>query len=277
MKRALALTALLACGGSAFGFADPAFRETKVPFKSGAFLIVRAPVGTEKPRPADEPNGFPSLVWFHGGGLTKGHAGHGVFGGDLHLIQVLVEYRLMSPSNSVRAAECIHDAAEAIAWTLDHIAEYGGDPRRVYVSGHSAGGYLTMITGMDPRHLAAFGHRPTDLAGLIPISGQATKHFNVRNFEGDTRSQYFPVIDDLAPLAHVTNAIPPMLVVCGQPPHEWKGRAEENRFLVATLNALGDDKAWYVEAPGCDHGTVGEVAEVYVRDFIRGRFVPAQR
>ena len=50
-------------------------------------------------------------------------------------------------------------AAAAVAWTLRHIGEYGGDSNKVFVSGMSAGGYLTMMVGMDSKWLAAHGVR----------------------------------------------------------------------------------------------------------------------
>ena len=162
-------------------------------FPTGASLVVR---GERGQTPA------PVLVWFHGGGLSSGR-GHFISLTDPGIMQVAVDYRLMQKDGSVRAEDCIDDAAQAVAWTLENAASFGGDPKKVFVSGHSAGGYLTMMVGMDPRWLAKTGHRIDELAGLIPVSGQATKHFNVRKYAGDNDAQYLPKIDDLAPLAHV--------------------------------------------------------------------------
>ena len=164
---------------SAFALSD-AMAESKV-VKDIAYadrtecrLDVRFPVG--------ETN-FPTVVWFHGGGLTGGGR-HFVPLTDEKIAQVAVGYRLLG-KGAARGEDCIEDAAAAVAWTLRHIGEYGGDSNKVFVSGMSAGGYLTMMVGMDSKWLAAHGVRNTDLAGLVPISGQATKHFNVRKFSGD--------------------------------------------------------------------------------------------
>ena len=257
----LALAA--ACGASAW--AEPVCVTNRFP--TGASLVVRGERG---------PTSAPVLVWFHGGGLSSGR-GHFIDLTDSGIVQVAVDYRLMKKDGSVRAEDCIDDAAQAVAWTLENAASFGGDPKKVYVSGHSAGGYLTMMVGMDPRWLAKAGHRIDELAGLIPVSGQATKHFNVRKCAGDADAQYLPKIDGLAPLAHVTNAVPPILSVCGQPPYEWPCRAEENRLMIASLVALGHKRAWYVETPGCNHGTVLTAAYPYICDFIRGKFIPAIR
>lgn len=259
----IVLPLALVCGGRVF--ADPVSVTNRL--ASGASVIVRGECAETS---------APVLVWLHGGGLTGGTASF-VALNDPGICQVTVDYRLMKKDGSVRASDCIDDAAAAVAWTLENAATFGGDPKKVFVSGHSAGAYLTMMVGMDPRWLAKFGHRQDEVAGLIPVSGQATKHFNVRKYAGDVDAQYLPKIDDLAPLAHVTNAIPPILSICGQPPYEWPCRAEENRLLIASLVALGHENAWYVEAPGCTHGTVQAASCPYIRDFIRGKFAPAGR
>lgn len=214
--------------------------------------------------------GFPTVVWFHGGGLTGGRRRYIPLQSPL-IAQVAADYRLMNPTNGVQGVDCIRDAAAAVTWTLKNVAAAGGDSRRVYVAGKSAGGYLTMMVGMDPKYLGEHGFKLKDLAGLIPVSGQATKHFNVRKFSGDTDPQWVPKIDGLAPLAHVSSDIPPILSICGQPPYEWKCRAEENRLLIASCVALGHKSARYVEAPLCDHGRVSPASYPYVEMFVLGK------
>lgn len=223
-------------------------------------LDVRVPVG--------ETN-FPTVVWLHGGGLTGG-ARHFIPLSDGKIAQVSAEYRLLG-KDATCGEDCIEDAAAAVAWTFAHIAEYGGDPSKIYLCGKSAGAYLSMMVGMDGKWLATHGLSNRDLAGIVAVSGQASKHFNVRKFSGDDDPQYLPKIDDLAPLAHVSKDIPPFVSVCGEPPYEWKCRAEENRFLVATLIALGHPFARYIECPLCDHGRVDKPAWGYIELFIHGR------
>jgi len=217
-------------------------------------------------------NRFPTVVWLHGGGLTAGRR-HFIGVGDW-IAQAAVGYRLMSETNDVRGAACIDDAAAAVAWTLDHIAEFGGDPKQVYVAGKSAGAYLTMMVGMAPAYLAKYGHSPKELAGLVPISGQATTHFAVRKFAGDATSQYIPKIDEMAPLHWVSAEVPPILSVCGQPPWEWPGRSEENRLLIASCVALGHKRAHFVELDYCNHCECGGLS---VCPDVRGGQVPARK
>ena len=218
--------------------------------------------------PTDETN-FPTVVWFHGGGLTGGSR-HFVPLTDEKIAQVAVGYRLLG-KGAKRGEDCIEDAAAAVAWTMKHIAEYGGDTNKVFVSGMSAGGYLTMMVGMVPKYLAAHGVGNSSIAGLVALSGQATKHFAVRKFAGDGDPQYLPKIDELAPLAHVAANLPPILCVCGQPPYEWKCRSEENRLLIASCVALGHKNARFVELDYCNHSRAYAAGLPYLEMFVRER------
>lgn len=215
---------------------------------------------------------FPTVVWFHGGGLSSGNR-HFIRIDD-SIAQVAVNYRLLGQNGLTDGAECVHDAAAAVAWTLENIAKYGGDPKKVFVSGMSAGGYLTMMVGMAPQYLKERGHDIRELAGLAPVSGQATKHFNVRKFAGDTDPQYLPKIDALAPLAYCSKDVPPIISICGEEPWEWKCRSEENRLLISSCVALGHDKAWFVSCPFADHGRAYTAGVPYVEMFVQGR-IPA--
>ena len=240
--------------------ADGILKNISYADRSGCELDLYIPQGVSN---------FPVVVWFHGGGLTGGRRKF------LPLVskdigQVTVEYRLLG-KEAKTGVDCIEDAAAAVAWTMKNISRYGGDVKKVYVSGMSAGGYLTMMVGMDPKYLAAHGIKVMDLAGIIPISGQATKHFNVRKFAGDKDPKFLPKIDELAPLAHVSAKIPPILSVCGAPPLEWKCRSEENRLLIASCVALGHKNAKFVELDYCNHGRAYVAGLPYVELFIFGK------
>lgn len=209
--------------------------------------------------------GFATVVWFHGGGLTGGtrtipktlrERGFAVAGAG---------YRLVP---EVEARECIADAAAATAWVLRHIARYGGDPARVYVGGHSAGGYLASMIAIDARWLAAEGIDANLLAGAIPCSGQAITHFTIRKARGipDTR----PVIDEFAPLFHVRKDAPPFLVITGDRDLEMLGRYEENAYFVRMLKVAGHPRVEFVEIEGQDHDGMVRQAIEHVVDHVRG-------
>ena len=230
------------------------YREASV--STNCWLKLRLPEGA---------NGFPTLVWFHGGGLTGGKPGFRSLGDD-GIAQVAVRYRFLSETD---ADGCIDDAARAIAWTLDHIAEYGGDPKKVFVAGHSAGGYLTLMVGLDASRLGKYGHSPKELAGLVSVSGQVTKHFAVRRFSGDSDPQYLPKIDALAPLFWANAPSAPVAFVVGDRKIEFPCRVEENEFMVASMKKLGRGDVSFWEFPGRDHGAVAGPANAVLRDFIR--------
>ena len=161
--------------------------------------------------------GFKTLVYFHGGGLTGGRK---TFPAQLNydrLAVATVSYRLAN--QKVKAIDCIHDAAAAVAWVLKNIEKYGGDPAKVYVAGHSAGGYLSAMIALDKKYLAEFGVEPTQLAGVFPISGQMTTHFRIlkERLAADPNSRQFAV-DEYAPLYHASEAkIPDLVLYCGDP------------------------------------------------------------
>jgi acetyl esterase/lipase len=198
---------------------------------------------------------FPVIVWFHGGGLTAGDKAEGTQAAIARTLAgrgiavASVNYRL-SPRASYPAY--VDDAAASVAWILDHAGEFGGDPERVFVSGHSAGGYLAAMVGVDAQYLAAYGHQPADLAGLIPISGQMVTHATVRQERGLPADR--PLVDAAAPVFHVSADAPPVLAIAGS--EDLPARPEENRYFIAALKAVGHPDASYREFAGRTHGTI---------------------
>jgi acetyl esterase/lipase len=208
-------------------------------------------------------SGWPTLVWLHGGGLTGGWRGAPEQLVEKGVGVVAVGYRL---SPSVPCPAYIDDAAAATAWVLDHIADYGGDPRRVFVGGVSAGGYLAAMVGVDPTWLKLYGHATTDLAGLIPISAQVTTHFTIRREHG--QSEAVPVIDAFAPAAFVDKPMPPLLLVCGDRNLDMPGRTNENRWFVDMLRDAGNQNVLFYELEGFSHGSIYDGALPLVRSFV---------
>lgn len=193
--------------------------------------------------------GFATLVWFHGGGLTSGRRelpealcgkGFAVAGAG---------YRL-APEAAVET--CIEDAAAAVAWVVEHIAEYGGDPHRIFVGGHSAGGYLTSMLMLDKRWLAPYKIDPdTTFVAAIPYSGQAVTHFTRRREMGIPDTQ--PIVDDLAPLYHVRPDCVPLLLLSGDRELEMLGRYEENAYFRRMMRVAGHPDVELLEFDGFDH------------------------
>ncbi len=207
---------------------------------------------------------FATIVWFHGGGLTSGkrqipaqllHQGMAV---------VAVGYRL---SPQVKVTDCIDDAAAAVAWTYQNIEKYGGSKQKIFISGHSAGGYLTSMLGLDASRLRKYNIDANTLAGLIPFSGHAITHFTARQEKGIDRKQ--PTIDQLAPLFHVRPDAPPLFLITGDREHELLGRYEENAYLWRMMKIAGHSQTTLQEIPGTDHSGMAKPAFPLLLQFVR--------
>jgi acetyl esterase/lipase len=212
---------------------------------------------------------FATLIWFHGGGLTKGERAIPEELRGRGIAVAAAGYRL---SPAVKAPVYIDDAAAAVAWVMRHIESYGGSPQKVIVSGHSAGGYLTMMVGLDRRWLQKYDLSPDQLAGLAPLSGQAMTHFTIRAERGiaDTR----PIIDDLAPLYHVRADAPPLLLVTGDRNQELLGRYEENAYLWRMFQEVKHPDVQLFELQGYNHGQMAEPAFPLLERFVKRVTVP---
>lgn len=208
--------------------------------------------------------GFATLIWFHGGGLTGGTRDFPQFTGE-GVALVSAGYRL---SPQVLCPVFIEDAAAAVAWTLKNISRYGGDPKKVFVGGHSAGGYLALMVGMDAKWLKPYDLTPSDLAGLVPVSAQVTTHFHIKELQKIPGPSLVPVIDDFAPLHFASKDLPPICLMTGDRRIEWPCRVEENELLFATLKKLEHPNVEFHEIKDLDHGTVPRGAARVMPGFI---------
>ena len=124
------------------------------------------------PTAAPTAGGWPVVVFFYGGSWNTGTRTQYLFVGEAlaarGVLTMVADYRLYP---EVRYPDFLSDSAQALAYGLDHAARFGGDPKRVFVMGHSAGGYNAAMLALDARWLQATGHTPNDLAGWIGLAG----------------------------------------------------------------------------------------------------------
>lgn len=192
---------------------------------------------------------FTTIVWFHGGGITGGEKFIPEEWKNKGLAVVAVNYRL---SPKVKCPAYIEDAAAAVAWVFNHIEEYGGSKDQIVVSGHSAGGYLTSMVGMDKHYLAKYDIDADQIAALIPFSGHTITHFTVRAERGIPGTQ--PIIDEYAPLFYVRNDASPLFLITGDRELEMLGRYEENAYMYRMMKVAGHQSTYLYELDGFDHG-----------------------
>jgi acetyl esterase/lipase len=207
--------------------------------------------------------GAPVIVFFHGGAMRFVPEGVGV---------VSANYRL---SPGVMHPSHIQDAAAAFAWVIRNIERYGGDPERVYVSGHSAGAYLATLMALDPAHLAAHGLGLRSIRGTIAISPflyvEETAKVRPKTISGEDPDSWM----NASVTPHIDPGKGPMLLIYADGDAEW--RKGQNDTFAEAMRAAGNRKIRVVEVPNRDHITLltqmntadDQIGELVLR-FIRG-------
>ena len=157
----------------------------------------------------------PVVVFFYGGGWRSGERADYRFVGDAlathGIVTVVADYRLYP---DVTYPGFLQDAALATAWTFANITQYGGNPGRLFVAGHSAGGYIAAMLALDPRWLEGAGIRNTQLAGWVGMAGP----YDFLPITGRDLRPVFNYPDtpaDSQPIAHVSASVPSALLVTG--------------------------------------------------------------
>lgn len=210
---------------------------------------------------------FTSVLFLHGGSLSGGDKNDDDYRGICQpfaasgVACASMNYRLFP---AVRWPAPEQDTATAFAWMKSHIAEYGGDPTRVYLFGHSSGCLLASLLGTDGSFLAARGLKLSDVAGVIAmgcrlndvVDAAGTTPEQVRHhFASDPYDSAFGSIEALnnaVPAAHVSAAMPPFLILIAEaeqihPPLV----ADAKEFIARAGKARA--RAEYVILPGLTH------------------------
>jgi acetyl esterase/lipase len=114
----------------------------------------------------------PVVVFFFGGSWKSGkrewYAWVGKTLAQRGMVVVIPDYRLWP---AVKLDGFMQDGARAVAWAHAHAGDYGGDPDKLFVMGHSAGAHIGALLATDAHWLAAVGMRPRQLAGFIGLAG----------------------------------------------------------------------------------------------------------
>jgi acetyl esterase/lipase len=167
-------------------------------------------------RPKGEAGQAPVIVFFYGGNWVSGDRKDYAFVGRAlaarGFVVVVPDYRLYP---KVSYPDFLDDAAQAVAWTERSIGAYGGDPRKVFLMGHSAGAYNAAMVALDGRWLGRQGLRPDSLRGWIGLAGP----YDFLPVQNPTARPVFHAPDtpaDSQPVQHVSASAPPALLIAAE-------------------------------------------------------------
>jgi acetyl esterase/lipase len=156
----------------------------------------------------------PVIVFWYGGAWTEGNREQYRFVGAalarIGYVAVLPDYRVYP---QVKFPTFLDDAASAVAWVQAHAADYGGDPHRIVLMGHSAGAHMAAMLAIDPEYLARAGVDRRNVAGLIGLSGPYELTPNTPSLNAIFAAPYTPRNWQVLP--YVTPQAPPALLVHG--------------------------------------------------------------
>jgi len=217
-------------------------------------------VGVEAPVAA------PVLLYFHGGAWVMGDKREQGIPMLEHLAErgfvcVTANYAL---SPKARWPRHVLDCKLALAWVKRHIAEYGGDPGLVFLSGGSAGGHLAALvalTASDPVWQPGFEDEDTTVAACIPLYGV----YDFVDLEHIGNANLTPILEhrvfaearleafaEASPISRVSESAPPFLVVHGR--NDVLVPVLSARAFVAALRSGSAQPVVYVELPLTQHG-----------------------
>ena len=219
-------------------------------------------------RHKDHPQSAPVLLFVHGGGWTisnKDQQGKPIM---LHFasrgwVCVATNYRL-SPRSAWPAH--LEDVKRAIAWIRENIAEYGGDPRFILITGGSAGGHLTAMAALtpnDPEYQPGFENADTTLQAAIPFYGVfdfvdgktitdwGTRRMMERIVIKKSFKEHRVEFEKASPIYRVNPAAPPFFVIHGA--HDSLAPVSAARRFVAKLRSVSAQPVVFAELPGAQH------------------------
>ena len=220
-------------------------------------------------------NGYSTIVYFHGGGLESGDkADENYLGVAKSLVEkgygfISVNYRMYPQA---KFPDYLKDGAQAVAWVKAHIDEYGGNGD-LYVSGQSAGAWMSIMLCLNEQFLQNVGISPLEIKGWIIDSAQMTSHFNVLKYETG-EDPNLQRIDRFAPLYYVNSQTKCNRMLLLFYEEDIPCRPEQNMLFIKAMQSLNKSvDLQYKQLPGghC-HGSVerdedGEYA--YVKEAIR--------
>ena len=178
----------------------------------------------------------PVVFFIYGGGWNRGERSDYQFVGRAlaarGFVAVIADYRLVP---EVHYPEFLEDSANALRWVQDNIADYGGDPTRLFLAGHSAGAYNAVMLAVDPSYLREYGVT-MPIRAVAGLSGP----YDFYPFEYGEVQETFgnaPNPEGTQPINLVTSNTPPMYLASGTT--DPIVRMQNTEHLARTLQARG--------------------------------------
>jgi acetyl esterase/lipase len=220
------------------------------------------------------PNGknWPTLIFVHGGEWISGDKSLKVMGADIYrnigrffasrgIGVAIINYRLMP---GIDWKSQIMDVARAVDWVHQHIKEYQGNPKAIFIAGHSSGAQLAVRVALDGSRLQALGLSPNVFCGVIPVSGAGYDLTDEETYELAKKEDIFEKLfhtgsipeslrHALSPIRFVNSKAPPFLILYAQ--DEEKQLQHESIRLHEKLIEAGA-KSQLIVIPQEDHKTV---------------------
>ena len=211
----------------------------------------------------------PVILFAHGGGWKRGdkkqHGPKGAAYSSRGVLFISMNYRL---APNVVHPKQIQDIASAFAWVKTHAKEYGGDPNRIYVMGHSAGAHLVDLLATNDKYLEEKGLKLSDVKGCISLdtasldlTQRATLPGPASKMVADMITTAFgtdpKVLTDASPLLqlHKGKAYPPFLMICSA--NRRDSLAAHKQFEKAVHEAGGTETTKVVPL---NHGQISQAA-----------------
>ena len=206
--------ALSGCTAISFAMANvpasfgPYHRTTAIPYGDGARQRLDVYV------PDQKGENRPVVIFWYGGSWEAGSRSSYRFVGaalaERGFVTVLPDYRLYP---NVKFPQFLDDAAHAVAWVQQHAREFGGNPHRIVLMGHSAGAHMAAFLALNHDYLAKSGARPEWIAGLVGLSGPYVLRPNSRSLHDNFGAPYTEA--DWQPVHFVTRQAPPAFLAHG--------------------------------------------------------------
>lgn len=157
----------------------------------------------------------PIIVFWYGGAWEKGKKSQYRFVGaalaKAGYVAVLPDYRIYP---EVKFPAFVDDGAAALAWVASHAREIGGDPKRIFLAGHSAGAHLAAMLAYDPARLVRVGLRADTVRGFIGLSGPYALDPNTDTYRAIFGAPYG--LADWQPVLLARKGAPPALLIHGE-------------------------------------------------------------